>query len=91
MGFPPIGIRGLGTVNENGEVNNESYNMLTFDLVSNPSCQRAWVNGIYEGATFELNDGNLQTDINRIEEKKQAEQEYVKYLKELVESLVIKK
>ena len=48
-----ISSRGLGTVAEDGYVN-EDYKLLTWDLVTDPSNNPSWVNGIYEGKEFEL-------------------------------------
>ena len=49
-----ISSRGLGTVNESGHVN-EDFNLLTWDLVTEPSNQTSWINGIYEGKEFGVN------------------------------------
>ena len=43
-----ISSRGLGTVAENGYVN-EDFNLITWDLVTDPSNSPSWINGIYEG------------------------------------------
>ena len=43
-----ISSRGLGTVKDDGHVN-EDFNLLTWDLVTEPSNQTSWMNGIYEG------------------------------------------
>lgn len=43
-----ISSRGLGTVGEDGYVN-EDYNLLTWDLVTDPSNHPSWVNGVFEG------------------------------------------
>ena len=43
-----ISSRGLGTVNEEGIVN-EDYNLICWDMVTDPSNNPSWVNGIYEG------------------------------------------
>ncbi len=50
-----ISSRGLGTVSEDGTVNDD-YNLITWDLVTEPSNGPSWVNGIYEGKTWELGD-----------------------------------
>jgi hypothetical protein len=42
-----ISSRGTGSVNEDGWVN-EDYNLICYDIVSNPSVGNAWVNGLYE-------------------------------------------
>ena len=46
-----ISSRGLGTVDEDGYVN-EDYNLLTWDLVTDPSNHPSWVDGIYEGKSW---------------------------------------
>lgn len=43
-----ISSRGLGTVAEDGNVN-EDFNLITWDLVTDPSNSPSWINGIYEG------------------------------------------
>jgi len=43
-----ISSRGLGTVSESGYVN-EDFNLITWDLVTDPSNNPSWVSGIYEG------------------------------------------
>lgn len=54
-----ISSRGLGTVNENGTVN-EDFQLLTYDCVANPSNKGSWVNGIYEGREFTIPDGEIE-------------------------------
>jgi len=46
-----ISSRGLGTVSEEGYVN-EDFQLLTYDLVSDPSNPGSWINGILEGQEF---------------------------------------
>lgn len=48
-----ISSRGLGTVGDDGYVN-EDFNLITWDLVTDPSNNPSWVNGIYEARTWEL-------------------------------------
>jgi hypothetical protein len=48
-----ISSRGLGTVAEDGYVN-EDYKLITWDLVTDPSNNPSWVNGIYEGKEFDI-------------------------------------
>jgi hypothetical protein len=48
-----ISSRGLGEVSEDGYVKDESYKLITWDIVGNPSCSGAWVKGIYEGYNVE--------------------------------------
>ena len=48
-----ISSRGLGTVGDDGYVN-EDFSLLTYDIVSNPSNTGSWIQGIYEGKEFGL-------------------------------------
>ena len=48
-----ISSRGLGTVGDDGYVN-EDFHLITWDLVTDPSNNPSWVNGIYEGQTFQM-------------------------------------
>jgi hypothetical protein len=56
----PIGIssRGLGTVDENSYVKDESFKLLAYDLVASPSNHPSFVKGIYEGQEFTVYDKN---------------------------------
>jgi hypothetical protein len=47
-----ISSRGLGTVNESDNYVNDDYFLITWDIVTSPSNQTSWVNGIYEGQDF---------------------------------------
>jgi hypothetical protein len=49
-----ISSRGLGTVNETDSYVNEDYNLITWDLVTDPSNNPSWVKGIYEAKEFEI-------------------------------------
>lgn len=62
-----ISSRGLGTVSENGTVN-EDYQLVTWDLVTDPSNGPSWVKGIYEGKTWELGDKFDGKDEEELEE-----------------------
>jgi len=53
-----ISSRGLGTVSEDGYVN-EDFNLITWDLVTDPSNHPSWVNGIFEGRSWEAFDSPL--------------------------------
>ena len=72
-----ISSRGLGQVDEDGYVNNESYKLLCWDLVSNSSNYPSWVKGVYEGKTFAIE--TPQTDEELLEElNKQRERHFKK-------------
>lgn len=49
-----ISSRGLGTVDEKSSYVNDDYQMITWDLVTDPSNNPSWINGIYEGKIFEI-------------------------------------
>lgn len=51
-----ISSRGLGSVKENGYVDSDTYKLITWDIVGNPSNYSSWINGIYEGQTWSVND-----------------------------------
>jgi hypothetical protein len=69
-----ISSRGLGTVSEDGNVN-EDFNLITWDLVTDPSNNPSWVNGIYEAQDFFIGSKKI--------EKSQAEIERELILKNL--------
>jgi len=58
-----ISSRGLGTVGDDGYVN-EDFHLITWDLVTDPSNKPSWVNGIYEAQDFSIpgQDNNLKQD-----------------------------
>lgn len=75
-----ISSRGLGTVNESGYVN-EDFNLLCWDVVadaSNPGSK--FMNGILEGRTFDV-PGETKPQMSLTE----AQEEYMKYCKSLIE------
>jgi len=80
-----ISSRGLGTVNESGYVN-EDFSLLCWDVVadaSNPSSK--FMNGILEGRTFDI-PGHVEPQMS----KEDAQREYAKYCKSLIESSIRK-
>ena len=80
IGAGKIGIssRGLGTVDEGGMVNDSAYQMLTFDLVSNPSNGPSWLSGILEGQLFEVNSSSEEEILT----EKDAKRLYGRYILE---------
>lgn len=78
-----ISSRGLGTVNESGYVN-EDFNLLCWDVVadaSNPGSK--FMNGILEGKTFNV-PGEVEPQMSLDE----AQEEYARYCKSLIEKSV---
>lgn len=57
-GIVGISSRGLGTVGDDGWVN-EDYQMLTYDVVSTPSNRASWVKGIYESKQYVVNESGV--------------------------------
>ncbi|GAG06866.1 unnamed protein product, partial [marine sediment metagenome] len=56
-----ISSRGLGTVAENGDVN-EDFNLITWDMVTDPSNHPSWVNGIFEAQEWTVPVIKTHTD-----------------------------
>lgn len=83
-----ISSRGLGTVNETDGYVNDDYNLLAYDLITNPSNDPSWVKGIYEGQEF---DSPIKiAKINEVNEeilKDQAKKEYVKHIWQILDSI----
>jgi len=70
-----VSSRGIGTVDSSGIVE-DTYRLLTFDIVSTPSVPGAYVNGILEGLTFDLDkvlDERTKMINERLKEQKQME------------------
>jgi len=79
-----ISSRGLGTVAEDGYVN-EDFRLITYDLVhdaSNPSSK--FVNGIYEGKEFEV--FGIKEKEEKITEA-QAKTEFKKHIWQVIEQI----
>ena len=87
-GMIGISSRGLGTVAEDGTVN-EDYNLLTWDLVTDPSNGPSWVNGIFEGKTWDLGDkfsGEEEVEEDSLTET-QAKEEYFRHIMESIKEI----
>lgn len=82
-----ISSRGLGTVDENSGYVNEDYNLITWDVVVDPSNHPSWVNGIYEGKDFVIPEFDESKTLTE-EEIKKAQEEYAKYLINLFEDML---
>lgn len=80
-----ISSRGLGTVSEEGYVN-EDFNLITWDLVTDPSNHPSWVNGIYEGKEWNI-DGKEEKDetSEMIKEAKEAHRRQIWQVIEQIE------
>jgi len=53
-----ISSRGLGTVSEEGYVN-EDFNLITWDLVTDPSNNPSWVDGIFEDKEWSVKNAKV--------------------------------
>jgi hypothetical protein len=81
-----ISSRGLGTVAEDGYVN-EDFHLITWDLVTDPSNNPSWVNGIYEGQSFAL-PGSKETKSEPTQEDiKKAQKEYTNHIIDILNSI----
>ncbi len=58
-----ISSRGLGTVNETDNYVNEDFNLITWDLVTDPSNSPSWVKGIYEEKEFGIKQVQTEPEI----------------------------
>lgn len=57
-----VSSRGLGTVAEDGTVN-DNLNLLTFDLVSSPSNPASWVNSLCESAKAQVDSNKIDKNL----------------------------
>lgn len=81
-----ISSRGLGTVGDDGYVN-EDFHLITWDLVTDPSNNPSWINGIYEGTEFSIPGGTrAQNNISKDDVKK-AQKYYFDHLMETLNSV----
>lgn len=80
-----ISSRGLGTVAENGYVN-EDFHLITYDLVTDPSNKPSWVNGVYEGRDFTI-PGYESSEELKEKQIKEAQQEYFKHIWQVIEQI----
>lgn len=79
-----ISSRGLGTVSEEGWVN-EDFNLITWDLVTDPSNHPSWVNGIYEGK--EWNSDKKEIETKEDEMLKKAREAHKRQIWQVIEQI----
>jgi hypothetical protein len=80
-----ISSRGLGTVNETDNYVNDDFNLVCWDLITNPSNPTSWMKGIYEGKEFSLPVIEPKEDPNvKIQEAKKA---YYKHIWQVIENI----
>lgn len=80
-----ISSRGLGTVAEDGYVES-NFQLLTYDLVTEPSNKGSWMNGIYEGKEFNIPDEYITDEIKE-KEIKEAQEVYFKHIWQVISSI----
>jgi len=76
-----ISSRGLGTVSEKDNNVNEDFNLITWDLVTDPSNHPSWVKGVYEGTSFEV------PDIDKQMELEEAKKQYTKRIWQVLDDI----
>ncbi len=79
-----ISSRGLGTVGDDGYVN-EDFHLITWDLVTDPSNNPSWVNGIFEGQSFVI-PGQEEKPIDK-DKIKEAQKAYFDYLMNTIDGI----
>ena len=84
-----ISSRGLGTVGDDGYVN-EDFHLITWDLVTDPSNNPSWVNGIFEGQEFQIIGGSEKKEKEEptSEDIKKAQKAYFEYLMNTIDSMI---
>jgi hypothetical protein len=85
-----VSSRGLGSVSEG--IVEDSFDLRTYDIVSEPSNSPSWVAGIYEGKTFDSISHDLQEkgEIVTIQEYQTLKEQYEEVITErdkLIEKL----
>lgn len=75
-----ISSRGLGTVGDDGYVN-EDFHLITWDLVTDPSNKPSWVNGIFEGQDFTIPGTDLKKDPTEEEIREAQKAHYIQLLR----------
>ena len=80
-----ISSRGLGTVGDDGYVN-EDFHLITWDLVTDPSNKPSWVNGIYEGQEFTIPGMDLKRDPTE-DEIREAQKFWYNHLLKTIEAV----
>lgn len=77
-----ISSRGLGTVSEDGTVN-ENYNLITWDLVTDPSNKPSWM-ALSESTLYNIPGYEEQEEVMSIQE---AREQYYKYLNDFIKGM----
>lgn len=81
-----ISSRGLGTVGDNGYVN-EDFHLITYDLVTDPSNKPSWVNGIFEGTEFSLPGVDSKKEDSTKEDIEEAQKAYANHIIDILNSI----
>ena len=89
-GMVGVSSRGLGTVSEDGWVN-EDYQMITYDVVSQPSNAPSWVKGICESKNYYINESGVivkSESIIPVNEKTDVINDALKEMQTTIEEMV---
>lgn len=81
-----ISSRGLGTVSEDGYVN-EDFNLVTYDIVTEPSNDPSWVNGIYEAREFDVATEKKKEEEDNGITLEEARKEYKRHIWQVIEQI----
>ncbi|MFA5396970.1 MAG: hypothetical protein WC346_13255 [Methanogenium sp.] len=87
-----ISSRGLGTVSETDNYVNDDYNLVCWDLITNPSNPTSWMKGIYEGQEFHIigSKPKEETSIPVVDPQiqlKEAKNAYYKHIWQVIEQI----
>jgi len=75
-----ISSRGLGTVTESTV--NDDFQLITWDIVQNPSNYGSFVNGILEGVEFDIDkEKNMNEEIENLKNETKTLKEEIETLK----------
>ena len=88
-GIVGISSRGLGTVGNDGWVNDD-FQLLTWDVVSDPSNQKSWVKGICESKIYYVNESGIvvrEESVLTENQKKEAIADAISDSKEKIEEM----
>lgn len=77
-----VSSRGLGSLKEGrgqysgSKIVQDDFNLVTVDIVSDPSAPDAWVNGIFESVDYIIQEGTIK-EVNIVTLKKQRDIAYI--------------
>jgi len=81
-----ISSRGLGTVDDDGYVN-EDFNLITYDLVTDPSNHPSWVSGIYEGKEWNIPGMEKEVEEEVMPDLEEAKKVHERQIWQVIENI----